>query len=423
MLVQLAWRNIWRNPTRSLVVIAAIAVGIWAAFFMSGFASGMIRSYIGNAVDYIISHVQVHQPSFKTDYEVRYFIPDGNRVAERIERVPHVEAVTTRAVVNGMVSSPQSSRGIQIKGIDPKMENRVTQLESKIVDGSYFVKDRKNQVLIGKRLADKMKLKLRSKLVLTFQDLNQDITAGAFRVVGLFDTGNSPFDESTLFVLRKDLDNLLVPVSEDQSPDYSPMSQANSDHGLITHEIAVRLNDPETIEEAKASIQHENPNLLVETYQEISPDLRLYESQFQVINAIYLVIILLALIFGIINTMLMAVLERVRELGMLMAIGMNRVKVFFMIVLETILLSMAGLPIGLFLGHLTVSYFNTYGLSLSMYADTLKQYGMSEMVYFQVDPSLYWIYPIAMGITSILASLYPAFKAIRLRPVEAIRKV
>lgn len=422
MLLQLAWRNIWRSPTRSLVVMAAIALGVWAAFFMSGFASGMIRSYINNAVDYVISHVQVHHPEFKEDYEARYFIPASDEVAQQIQQLEQVVGVSSRAVVNGMIASPQSTRGIQVKAVDPASEAVVTRLVEKVIEGSYFEGDRKNQLLISSRLAEKMKVKLRSKMVITFQDLDLNITAGAFRVVGIFDTGNGPYDEATVFVQRKDIDRLLTSDSGDGAISRLTSNSPDS-HVLIAHEMAVLMESTESVDAVKETIQQANPELLVETYREISPDLRLYESQFQLINSIYLFIILLALIFGIINTMLMAVLERVREIGMLMAIGMNKVKVFFMIMLETILLSMAGLPLGLLLGHFTVAYFRNNGLSLTMYSDTLKQYGMSDIVYFDIDPSMYYIYPIAMAITAVLASIYPAYKAIRLRPVEAIRKI
>jgi ABC-type lipoprotein release transport system permease subunit len=402
--------------------MAAIALGVWAAFFMSGFVSGMIRSYINNAVDHVVSHIQIHHPEFKKDYEARFRIEDPDRVVESIRAREHVIGVSARAVVNGMISSPQGTRGIQVKAVNPEPEASVTQLPGEIREGTYFEGDRKNQVLISTSLAEKLKVKVRSKLVITFQDLDLNITAGAFRVVGLFDTGNQPYDEATIFVLRKDLDRLLLPQMGEESQARLTSGQPTPE-SLIAHEIAILLDDSEAVEAVKAEIEGQYPELLVETYREISPDLRLYESQFQVINSIYLIIILLALIFGIINTMLMAVLERVRELGMLMAIGMNKGKVFLMIMLETILLSMAGLPFGLLLGHLTVRYFGEYGLNLSMYSDSLKQFGMSDMVYFEVDPSLYYLYPIGMAITAVLASVYPAYRAIRLRPVEAIRKI
>ena len=128
-------------------------------------------------------------------------------------------------------------------------------------------------------------------------------------------------------------------------------------------------------------------------------------------------------LFGIVNTMLMTVLERFRELGMLMAIGMNKARVFSMIVLETLMLCLVAAPIGLLLGWATINYFGTNGLNLSAYSESVAQYGMSDMVYFGVDPIVYWQVPIGVVITALIAAIYPAIKAIRLRPVEAIRKI
>lgn len=135
-------------------------------------------------------------------------------------------------------------------------------------------------------------------------------------------------------------------------------------------------------------------------------------------------IFMLALIFGIINTMLMAVLERVRELGMLMAVGMNKIKIFFMIVLETILLAVLGAPIGLAVGYFVTSYFNKTGINLFFFGqDSMEQFGMSTFIYPTVESQEYLNLALAVMITAVLASIYPAIKAIRLNPVESIRKV
>ncbi|NET35495.1 MAG: FtsX-like permease family protein [Cyanothece sp. SIO1E1] len=132
---------------------------------------------------------------------------------------------------------------------------------------------------------------------------------------------------------------------------------------------------------------------------------------------------MLALTFGIINTMLMAVLERIRELGMLMGIGMNKLKVFMMIMLEAVFLGAVAAPIGLTLGFVTIYFLGSSGLDLSMYSDSLEMYGMSPIVYFDVPGKVYWQIPVFVACTAILAALYPAYKAIKLKPVEAIRKI
>ena len=138
---------------------------------------------------------------------------------------------------------------------------------------------------------------------------------------------------------------------------------------------------------------------------------------------VMIVIFMLALIFGIINTMLMAVLERMRELGMLMAIGMNKMKVFLMVCIETLMISVIGAPVGIFLGFLTIKYLNHRGISLARWSSALEEFGLSDLVRPVLDTSNYLLVALAVVITGLLASIYPSLKAIRLRPVEALRKV
>ncbi len=405
MLPILAWRNIWRNPTRSLVVILAIGIGIWAALFMTGFATGMGRSYVNNAIADVVSHLQVHHPGFREQQEVSYRL-DRPEVLERTaSALPEVKAVSLRTLTNAMLASGQGVRGVQVKGVEPEAEAAISGLNDNVREGGYF-DGRKNQILLGTKLAEKLETGPGKKLVLTFQDVEGTITAGAFRVAGVFESGNSGFDEQFVFVRRSDLNRLLLPDLTNDS---------------LANELAILLKEPEHLLQVKSALEAAFPALLIETYKEVAPDLQLYEEQLSNVSLIYLVVILLALVFGIINTMLMAVLERERELGMLMAIGMNKGEVFGMIVLETLLLCLVGAPLGLLLGWDTNWWFGTRGLNLSAFSDSLRMYGMSDQIYFDLQSAVYWQACFLLVVTALLAAIYPAWKAIRLRPVETIR--
>lgn len=411
MIPILAWRNLWRNPTRTLVLIGAIALGIWAALFMTGFATGMIKSYVSNAIEKMVSHIQIHNPQFGEEEDVTLLLKGAVAEAANIRKMEEVQAVGVRTLATGMISSAQGVRGIKVKGVEPAEEALLTGLDKNLVEGEYFTGDRKNELLISKTIAEKLQAKVRSKLVLNLQDLQGEIAPAAFRVVGIFKTGSKPFDEAHVFVARKDLNDLLSHTSEDN---------AASDE--LAHEIAILLKDPRNIDQFKQKLSPQ-AGQKIETYREISPDLELYESQMEFVSMIYLTIIMLALIFGIVNTMLMAVLERVRELGMLMGIGMNKTKVFFMIMLEAIFIGAVAAPLGLLLGASTVYLLGIYGLDMSMYSNSLEMYGMSSIIYFSVQPIVYWQIPLFVGVTAVLAALYPSWKAIQLKPVEAIRKI
>lgn len=404
MLTKIAWRNIWRARTRSAVVIGAIILGIWALIFMISFTTGMVQSYVDNAIATSIGHLQVHQDSFREEPKLIYSFDTTEEMLQSMSELEGVAGVAPRTLVNAMVGSSRSTRGVQIRGIDPAAEILVTALDQQIRDGEYFPEKGKNPILLSQSLAKKLKVKIRSKVVLTFQDKNNDITAGAFRVVGLFDTGNKPFDEGNVFVRRGDINRLLGADA-------------------MAHELSFFLNDPQRLSVVQEEVKAIVPELLVEDYRQVAPDLQLYEGQIQTSATIFMTIIMLALLFGIINTMLMAVLERYRELGMLMAVGMNKVRVFGMIVVETLFLALLALVPGLLLGWLTVLWLAQTGIDLSAFGGGLSQFGMSQIVYPQLQSGFYVQLALVVAFTALIGALYPAWRAIRLRPVEAIRKI
>ena len=406
MIPSIAWRNIWRQKARSLVVMTAVALGIWATNFLMSFSFGMVVSYINNGIENQYSHIQIHQPDFKTDFKAKYTLTEANALLKSIEENEEVEAVTGRIISNGMANSAKGARGLQIVGVNPDTEAEVTHLNEKIIEGKYFEGAKRNPMLISKGLKKKLNLKIRSKVVLTFQNIEGEIVNAAFRVVGVFDTKSQMVDDSHLFVRLSDLEGLMNMENE-------------------VHEVAIYLNDPNTLENTTQALTAAigNEQRKIETWREIAPELEMMESQFAASMYVIMAIILLALAFGIINTMLMAVLERTRELGMLMAVGMSKARVYGMIVLETILLTFIGAPIGLLLGYLSISYFGKHGLDLTAYSEGLQNFGMSEYVYPHLNVHYYFIMTIMIAVTAVLAALYPAWKAIKLKPVEALRAI
>jgi ABC-type lipoprotein release transport system permease subunit len=422
MLLKIAWRNIWRSKIRSLVVIMSMVAGVWALIFILSFSNGMMFTYQVNAIRDQWSHIQLHHPGYPEDKDSKFYITDASLVLEKIRTLTVVEAATARVLAHGMVSSARAARGIKIIGADPESEAAVTKFNNKIVEGDYFKSGLHHQILISRRLADKLKVQLRSRIVLTFQGLDSEIVSAAFRVTGLFETGNTILDESMLYVVEDEMRSLMIPGNNgDSESEQDTLKPAvNPD---FAQEIAVYLNDPQQLDTVKSIIQSAYPQLLVQDYKELSPDLELYENQLDVSNTIIIVIFMLALIFGIVNTMLMAVLERYRELGMLMAIGMMKGKIFFMILLETLLLGVVATPVGLALGWITVYMLQDTGIDLSSFSKGMEMFGMDTMVYPVLDLKLAVKITIAVFVTTLLAAIYPARKAIRLNPVEALQKI
>jgi ABC-type lipoprotein release transport system permease subunit len=405
MILKIAWRNIWRNKVRSLVVIFANIIGVISIIFLLAMVYGITDSYIQNAIQKETSHIQIHDKQFPTEKEIRYFIPESESFLKNIDSISSVKNSSIRSVVSAMVSSGRVTKGLRVFGVHPDREKGVTGISNSITKGGYLSDDSKKQIIISEILAEKLKVKLRSKLVLTFQNIDNEIVSNAFRVNGIFRSGNALYDENTAFI------------------NISAMNELLGKDG-IGHEAIIYLKEINQLDTTIIQLKSQFPELLVQSYKEIAPELDLFASQIGMVSIIYISIFMLALIFGIINTMLMAVLERVRELGMLMAIGMNKFKVFIMIVVETIMLGMLGTPIGLFISFLIVEYYGKHGLNLFFYSQkSMEQFGMSSYVYLKLNNNDYLILAISVFITSLLASIYPAIKAIRLKPTEAIRKL
>lgn len=402
-IINIAWRNIWRNPARSLVIILSVVIGLWAGAFVTAIYYGMARERMRIAIEREVSHIQIHHPAFRPEYEPDKVIGDANQLTQTIDRVEGVKAVSMRDVAQGMISTAGASSGIQIFGIDPAQEAAVTGLSKKLVAGSYFGNDKKNSLLIGKVLADKMNVKLNSKVVLTFLDRSKNITSAAFRIVGLYQSQNEPLDKRFIFVQRADLGALLG-VGND------------------CHEAAILLNSDDLADTIRQQLQQQLPALQVETWKTISPETELVVTSIDQKSIIIVIIILLALAFGIVNTMLMSVLERTREIGVLMALGMNKMKLFFMILLETFFLTFIGCPFGLLLAWGFVKWISRTGIDLSYYAGkVMSNFGYGAIIYpiLQVS-SLIQILEIVF-FTALVSAIFPAIKALRLNPVEAIR--
>jgi len=385
-------------------VIASVAVGLLAGMFMMAFSLGLVKQEIDSAVSTQISHIQIHNPRFQDDKDVVFTIANGQALVDQLKKVPQVKAVTGRIITTGMIASSSTSAGVEIHGINPADEKTVSCISGDIKEGVYFNEDKKNEIVVGAKLAEKLGVRLHSKIVLTFQSKNGDLTSGSFRIAGIFKSRISVFDESTVFTRFTDLAQLLGTGDE-------------------IHEIALLAKDEKNIDALTINLQKKYPSLLVQSWLEISPEMAMLTGVFDQIMYIIIGIILMALMFGIINTMLMAVLERQREFGMLMAIGMNRTRVFFMVVLESILLTCAGIPIGFLLNIGAVAYFAKHGIDLSRFSDALVHYGFSNMVYPEFYPAMFAPITIMTAVAAILSSIYPAYKALQYKPAVAIHKI
>ena len=472
MIWSISWKNVWRNKTRSLVVIVAFTLGIFGGIYMVAVMVGMMDTRLKLAIGNETSHIQVHNPGYLENNELKYTLDETQESLRQIESIAEVKAVSPRIKIMGMASTSGSASGVMINGITPEKERQVTGIAESIIEGGgvFFEGDGRKPVVIGEKLAKNLKLtyyriteedlqrlaerkkirpfipqldslkdqrfrtekdfdaalhamlgaqaekhdfrikaeaikyNLRNKIVLSLQALDGHIAYDAFRVVGVYKTGNSVFDGLNLYVLDQDIRGV-----------------AELGPGEV-NEMAIMLTSIDHDDQVKADIEKILPGISVQKWSEVMPEAGMYTSAMNYYLMIFMVIILLALGFGIVNTMLMAVLERVKELGMLKAVGMSRKRIFRMIMLETVFLALVGSVIGMALSYGLIVWTGNTGLDLSaLYQEGFEAIGFSSILYPIIEPGAFFQLTIMVVLTGVLASIYPARKALKLNPSEALR--
>ena len=402
-ILKIAWRNIWRTPMRSLIVIGSIVMGIWAGIFVVAFSYGLNKQRTESSIKNAISHIQIHHPEYQKEYDSKFYLGEPDQLNSVLESDKSIESYAFRTLLNGMVSSPIKSNGVRIIGVNKNQEKELTSIYSGLVKGTYFESKRRNPILIGETLAEKLKVKLQSKVVLTFQDTENTIISGAFRVCGIYKTQYSKYDQGTVFIENKDLHRLL------KSENF--------------HQVALLCNSIDQVDSTYNSLKTNLPEYEVKDWKSIAPELAYADKIMESWLFLIMIIIMLALIFGIINTMLMAVFERRKELGMLMAIGMNRSKIFLLILIETLFLSLIGAPTGLVLGAITIKITSETGINLAFISKGLENVGLGSVIYPQMESYFYLFITVMVFLFTLIAAIYPSRKALMLKPTEAIRTI
>lgn len=404
MILIMAWRNIWRNKLRSLVIILSVALGLFAGLMVLSIYKGMLRGRVRTVIDSEVGHIQIHDSNFKKDYDPFYIIKEPGELIKALNKNQDIKSFSVRSITQGMLSATTGSAGVQINGVLPLEENIVSQLAKKIKIGNGFTDHKKNEILIGKKLAKKLKLKLGGKIVLTITDTSAEIVSGAYRIASIFESENAPLDETNVYVKKEALDEMLGTTNQ-------------------IHEIAIRLNKDELLGATVQQIQKQFKQYQIDTWEALSPETVLMVDTIDITSYIIIGIILFALAFGIINTMLMAILERTKEIGMMMALGLNKIKLFQLILLETIFLTTIGTPLGLGMALSLTNYYHQNGLHWeSMSKELMSSFGFSTTIYPEFPIEKTGISMCFVVLTAILSCIYPAIKALQLQPVDALRK-
>ncbi|MFQ5641126.1 MAG: ABC transporter permease [bacterium] len=406
IILKIAWRNIWRNPRRTWVLISSIAVGVIGYMGTSAFSRGFLEQMVETTINLQGGHIMIAAKGYHENPNIRLFIKDPTRIQRLLQEMPGIRFAPLVSF-QGMINSTEKAAGVVINGVQPEMESHITVIPQSIVNGRYLAaEDDNNQIVIGRSLAEMLNVDIGEKVVLMTSDLERTIRSGAFRIVGVFETSSPDFDKAFVFL---------------------PQSRAQSLAGYKEHITAFTLRHDEDIDselvvtEIETKIADKDIEVLSWKARNKLLVLALQLYDFSVV--IMVVILFIAIAFSIANAFLMVIYERIHEIGIMMANGVFPHRVRKMLYMEALFISLIGTCVGLLLSAVFIGYFGYFGLDLSDFAQGLGKFGVGSIVYpsvaaFDVIAGL-----VTINIIVFLSVLYPSIKASRFEVVDAIRFV
>lgn len=404
--MKLAWRNLWRNVRRTLITMAAIGLGLALAMVSIGLGDGGHEQMIESGVRMGAGHITVQPRGYQKNPSNEKTITNETPVLRALKDIPQVREVSLRIVGRGLISSAANSSGIAFRGVDPTQEGDKSLLAPHVISGDYLSVGDARGILIGEKLAQKLRVSVGKRVVLMGQDASKEVSSSLFRVKGIYKTGVS------------DLDRYFCVISLEGARHFLGLEQG------VT-QVAIYLGSQFEVEKVLSLLRSRLGFLPIEVlpWQEVMPDLLRFVQLDDAGNYLFLGIILVIVALGILNTILMSVLERTREFGMMLALGLSPCFLFFTIMFETTILALMSMVFGGGLGFGGHHYFATVGLNLTgLTAERLTLAGtiISPILYSHLRPMRVVGLLIIVFLVTLVTGLYPAVKASRLSPVKAI---
>ena len=402
LLVTLAWRNLWRHVRRTLLIVFALALGVWSMVTLAALTRGSMEQQLTSAFANLIGHVQIHLPGYRDDPVIDHRFAEPTGALRDALAAPDIIAWAARVRVPAMVSSEQESAGVTLVGIDPAREHDLSFLAKAVKEGRMLMDGNDPGIVLGRKLVERLETALGRRVVILSQDSANKIADRGFRVVGIFDSEPQMIETAYVFIGLAQAQQLLR------------MPGAVSEIGLITP-------DRNRLDAVLDRLRVAAPQLDVQPWTQIEPTLKLTESVTDVILMIWYVIVFVAMSFGLVNTLLMAVFERTREFGLFQALGMPPSQILGQVLVESLFLLAVGLALGNLLALATLAA-TADGIDLSAFAKGFEMIGVSPMLYpmLKLDDAL--SANLLVFVLGLAASLYPAWRAARYVPVEAITR-
>lgn len=415
-LLQLAWRNLWRNRRRTFITMAAIAFGYAMLLFVACLMAGLRWQMIQNGTCLVMSQIQIHAPGYYPNRSLQKTLggrkgTDVKALLASISADRRVSAVAPRVYGYALLSAAHRSAGVELMGVVPDQEPKITTLNTQIAKGSYLTVQLPKGVVIGDKLASTIGINLHSEIVLLTQAADGSMGNDVYTVVGILHTGLDSVDRGLVLMTLSSLQDLLH------------LAPAR------IHEVGIKLNNINAATKVAAALEVQLGKTLpvrAMAWPELAPELANYVQFNHGVTVVLFFIFFLVAVIGVMNTMLMAVYERTREFGMLMAVGMRPVQVIRLILTEAAGLGVASLVVGAALGVPLLWYLQVHGLDLGgATGEVVSVAGVvvGHLWYGRQDFSAYGEAALGLAATALVSALYPAWRAAQLRPTEAMRKV
>ncbi|MCD6486095.1 MAG: ABC transporter permease [Syntrophobacterales bacterium] len=404
MYLQLGWRNIWRNPRRTIVIMTAVIIGVWAMIFLGALMRGISEQMVRNGITTLTGHIQVHHAGFREDPIIENSIDKPEVVKAALSRIlPPDTRWTTRVRVDAIANNARHSGGVTLVGINPEREARISFIGQAVTEGAYLKADDKYGIIIGKALADKFDTKLGRKLVLMSQDTKGGIASRAFRITGIFRAEMEATEKQFVFVTIASAQKMLK------------LGDGISEASILLADYKDADRIADSLKGVLSSASYD-----VQTWRELLPFVTAVLKMYDWFIYLWFLVIFIAMGFGIVNTILMAVFERIREFGLLKALGMKPWWIVKEVLTESFFLLILGMVAGNVLGFMSVFALAGTGIDLSALSEGLEFAGMSRIIYPVIVVKDIVAANLVVLVLGLLVSAYPAVKAARFTPVKAM---
>tara|TARA_R110002096_G_scaffold5508_3_gene25716 strand:+ start:3366 stop:4595 length:1230 start_codon:yes stop_codon:yes gene_type:complete len=405
LVLRLAWRNLWRQPRRTWLTTGAMVFANMLLVFMMSLQFGMYGLMIDNSLQLFTGHLQVQAPGFNDEQKMRQTVPDILMLAQRIRNALPDSRVAARGSTFALVSSEDRSYGIAIYGVEVKFEPGVSSIPGLVDRGRYLASNDANEIVIGSVLARNLRVDVGDELTLLGSGLDGSFAANVATIAGIFDSG------------VKDVDRNIVEIPIGNFQETFFMQGAG-------HQIVVTAANRDDVTALQSQIQALLPassDLQVLDWDKLQPGLK-QAIQADMTSSFFMYFVLVVLVaFSVLNTQLMSVLERTREFGIVMALGLRPGKLGRLVLLETAIMGGIGFILGAIAGALLTSWFSSNGLSFPGMDEMAAQFNLPARMYPQLNLLTLLAGPAVVFLFTLAAAIYPAVRLNWQKPVDAMR--